>query len=80
MVEVTLPDSINYVIWTLTTDPEPMADGKIMLSEFVDITAQAKELHKPQEFSIIQYYKDIYTSRLVIGLGIFVLLAWLFDL
>lgn len=44
MVEATLPDSLNSIIWTITTEPEPMADGQLMFSEFVDITDQAQHI------------------------------------
>lgn len=42
MVVANMPDSINAVTWTLTTDPEPILDGEVMFSDFVDVTSSAQ--------------------------------------
>lgn len=43
MAVANMPDSINSVTWTLTTDPEPISNGQVVFSEFVDVTEDAQQ-------------------------------------
>ncbi len=83
MVVANMPDPINAVTWTLTTDPEPISDGKVMFSDFVDVTSSAQNheftkneyLEKNEDNSILSNMdtsqKIIFACGIATALGLF---------